>query len=387
MKLRPGAASLYDLSPGELREVLHGLGQPEYRWAQISDWLYRQWCDEPERMTNLPAALRRTLAEQFPGRLLRLLDQTASRDGLTTKYLFELSDGERIETVRMRYLEAEEPERGGRPLDTDGRQGRHALCLSTQVGCAMGCRFCATGQMGFRRNLRCGEYLAQVAYCASELAQGDRQLTHVVLMGMGEPLANWEATRAALARLLDPAGAHFSPRRVTVSTVGLVSGIRRLAQSGLRVRLAVSLHAADDELRRELVPVARRYPLDELLAACREYRLATGRRVSFEYALIDGWNDQPQHARALVRRLAGLGAHVNLIPLNPTPGCELRASPPAAVKRFQVMLERSGIAVSVRHRRGIDIQAGCGQLAAQRPSAASAGEAPILDGTLAGRLL
>ncbi len=366
VNLAPSLASLYDLSFEELRQVLQDLNEPTFRAAQVRQWLYRHWCDDPASMTNLPAGLRQDLARQWPGGVVRLVGRASSRDGLTIKYLFELADGESIETVLMRCLDgSEESWAASGPAESQPGP-RHALCLSTQVGCAMGCRFCATGQLGLRRNLSRGEILSQVACCARELGAAGEHLTHIVLMGMGEPLANWPATRDALVALVESAGAGFSPRRVTVSTVGLPGGIRRLARSGLRVRLAVSLHAADEDLRRQLLPIAGRIPLDELMAACRAYQAVTGRRISFEYALIAGCNDRPEHAHALVQRLAGLRSHVNLISLNPTPGCELRPSSPAATARFQKLLQEAGVTVSLRRRRGIDIQAGCGQLAAQR---------------------
>jgi len=252
---------------------------------------------------------------------------------------------------------------------------RHRLtaCISSQVGCPVGCPFCATGQSGFSRNLTAGEMVEQVLFFERAARRGGtlrrasaaepaHQLTNVVLMGMGEPLLNYEAVLAAIRRLADPRGFGFSPRRVTVSTVGVVPGILRLAEEDLPVRLAVSLHAADDDLRDRLVPMNRRYPLAALMEACRRYVEKTGRRVSFEYALMEGVNDGVEHAEQLVGLLSGLPCHVNLIPLNPTAECPYRGSARPQVLAFARALRERGVPVSVRLRRGLDIEAGCGQL-------------------------
>lgn len=355
--------ALYELGAEELRALVAQWGQPDYRTRQIWGWLYRRWQPDVTRMTDVPLALRQRLS-LLEGGWLRLVKKTVSADALATKYLFELADGAHIETVLMHDFDgAEEFSAAPDELETMAGRGRNTVCVSTQVGCAMGCVFCATGQMGFQRQLSRGECVAQIAYCAADLAALGQRLSNVVFMGMGEPLANSAATLGAVAPLVDPSGTGLSPRRVTVSTVGVVPGIRRLAASGLGVRLAVSIHAPNDELRRQLVPIDDVYPLADLLAACRAYQEASGRRITFEYVLIDGWNDQPAHARALARRLRGLRAHVNLIPLNPTPGCELRPSPPLVAERFRRELEQAGVPVTLRSRRGLDIQAGCGQLA------------------------
>jgi 23S rRNA (adenine2503-C2)-methyltransferase len=243
---------------------------------------------------------------------------------------------------------------------------RRTVCISTQVGCALGCSFCATGQSGFTRHLTAGEIVAQVLYAARAFRGEGTTLTHVVVMGMGEPLLNYDATLAALRRLMDERGLNLGARRFTVSTVGIVPGIWRLSAEGLPVGLAVSLHAPDDALRDELVPVNRRYPLGQLLPACREYVARTGRRVTFEYALIDGLNDLAEQAGQLADLVRGLRCHVNLIPLNPTPGSPYRASPPTRVQAFHEALERLHVPATVRLRRGIDIQAGCGQLRSRR---------------------
>jgi 23S rRNA (adenine2503-C2)-methyltransferase len=240
---------------------------------------------------------------------------------------------------------------------------RHTVCVSTQVGCAIGCPFCATGQGGFERDLTAGEIVAQVLHFGRQLKAQSERVTNVVFMGMGEPLANYRATWLSIARLNDPAGFNLGARRMTLSTVGLVPGIRRMAAEPLQVGLAVSLHAPTDRLRDRLVPVNRRYPLAQLMAACREYVEITKRRVTFEYALMNEINDAPQQAAQLADLLADLLCHVNLIPLNPTQAASsYTASPRTRVMAFRAVLLRRGIPVTLRLRRGLDIQAGCGQL-------------------------
>jgi 23S rRNA (adenine2503-C2)-methyltransferase len=263
----------------------------------------------------------------------------------------------------MHYLDpADEP-------DSEPEQaipaGRHTVCLSTQAGCAMGCVFCATGQMGLLRDLDAAECIEQVVYCARRLRAAGEKLDNVVFMGMGEPLANWPATWATIQRLVDPEGLALSPRRLTISTVGIVPGIRKLAEVGLPLRLAVSLHAPDDALRSRLVAVNSVYGLDAILDACRAYQAAGGRRITFEYVLIHEVNDSPEQALALARRISGVNAHCNLIPLNPTEGSQLEPSSPARAEAFQAMLRNCGVMATLRMRRGIDVAAGCGQLRAR----------------------
>jgi 23S rRNA (adenine2503-C2)-methyltransferase len=322
-------------------------------------WLYRSLVDDPAAMGNLPATLRKRLATETELALLDPLAEQESLTGQTRKVLFRLRDGNTLESVLMRY------------------QGRRTACISTQVGCGMGCTFCATGQGGLARNLSAGEIVAQVLYLARELrmteikrAQEQRvktqiaehPISNIVFMGMGEPLANHAATWQAIETLTDARGYNLGARRITLSTVGLVPGIRRLATEGLPINLAVSLHAPDDELRNELVPINQRYPLADLMAAIHEYAEKTRRRITVEYALIADVNDSDHLARRLAGRLEGLLCHVNLIPLNPTPGSPLRPSPRERVDAFRHELETAGIATTVRMRRGIDIEAGCGQL-------------------------
>jgi len=341
--------NLLNLSFAELETTLTAWGEPAYRARQVWTWVYVHLVDEFQRMTNLPRDLRARLTDAFLIDPLTPITSLTADDGLTEKALLALpplESDERIEAVLMRYPTA----------------GRNTICISTQVGCAVGCAFCATGQMGFRRNLSAGEIAAQVLYFARRLQSQDQAITHVVLMGMGEPLANYDASLTAIRRLNDPAGFNLGARRFTISTVGLVPGIRRLAGEDLQVNLAVSLHAPDDALRDELVPSNRRYPLADLWAAVREYIDRTGRRVTFEYALIANVNDSEAQARALAARLWGLLAHVNLIPLNPVSGIDMQPSPPQRVRAFQRVLEEAHTPVTLRDSRGASIQAGCGQL-------------------------
>jgi 23S rRNA (adenine2503-C2)-methyltransferase len=267
-----------------------------------------------------------------------------SKDNQTSKSLFRLADDQAIETVLMRYKK------------------RRTLCISTQAGCALGCVFCATGQMGFRRNLTSGEILEQVIFFERILRQAGESLTNVVVMGMGEPLQNYENTMAAIGRLNHPKGLKMGARRFTVSTVGLVPQIIRFAREQKQVNLAVSLHAADDELRSSILPVNKKYPLGDLMDACRQYVDLTHRRISFEWALIHDVNDSLEQAMKLAGLLKGLLCHVNIIPLNPTQGYAGSATTRERAKNFQAVLETKGIPCTIRVRRGIEIQAGCGQL-------------------------
>lgn len=339
--------SLLDWNRETLRDLLASWGEPSFRAKQVWHWVYRSLARDFENMGNLPLALRARLAEQFHLEPLSTAAETTSTDGETTKLLFQLSDGQTIETVLMRY------------------ERRHTVCISTQVGCAVGCPFCATGQSGFTRNLTTGEIVAQVLYAARVFRDEGTALSNVVAMGMGEPLANYNATLTAIHRLMDEQGLNLGVRRFTVSTVGLVPGIRRLSAEGLAVNLAVSLHAPNDALRDELVPMNRRYPLGQLIPACHEYVDRTGRRITFEYALMDQVNDLLEQAHQLADVVRGLRCHVNLIPLNPTAASPYKASSPARVHAFHEVLKRRRVPTTVRLRRGIGIQAGCGQLRSQ----------------------
>lgn len=351
-------SNLYDPSRDELAALLDG--EPRYRLDQVWTGLYGQFA-EPTEITTLPAALRARLADTLPP----ALDETRrsiSDDGDTVKFLWRLRDGGHpIETVLMYY------------------QDRATVCASTQAGCAMACGFCATGQAGFSRHLTRGEIVEQVVRAAREARRRDRRVDNVVFMGMGEPLANLEATWGAVERLQGDIG--ISARHLTISTVGIIPGIRALADKPLPVNLAVSLHAARDELRNELVPINMRYPIDDLIEACSEYLSAKNRRITFEWALIEGTNDSDRDARelaALCRRLRP-SAHVNLIPLNPTPGWPTKGSSPARVAAFRGLLENLGVNATVRRNRGTDIDAACGQLAAGQPVTVPLRRSPARD--------
>lgn len=352
---------IYDLSLEALEKQLADWGQPAYRARQIWQGLYVSLWDDPQQFTTLPASLRERLAETYCFQPLEPVTELPSSDRQTVKALFRLPDGQQIETVLMKY---------GDPASEDSaaarrRKQRRTLCISTQVGCAMGCTFCATGQMGYKRHLSAGEIAAQVLWFARKLAAQGERVTNVVIMGMGEPFHNYDNTLAAVDLLNHPQGFNLGARRFTISTVGLVPAIRRFADEQRQTGLAVSLHAADDALRASMLPVAKRYPIAELMDAIRYYVDKTHRRVTFEWALVQGVNDTPEQARLLAGLLKGLLAHVNLIPLNPTPGFAGGGSSPERARAFAAILEAAGVPVTVRLRRGIDIQAGCGQLASR----------------------
>jgi 23S rRNA (adenine2503-C2)-methyltransferase len=370
--------SLYDLDAGQLEALVAEAGEPPYRARQLTHWLDSRRQPDPRAMTNLPRSLRARLSERFAGAGLTLDRHQAGDDGWTHKLLFRLPASDAVESVLMYY-----PPAGSSPDDDweGGPRGRATVCISTQAGCAMGCTFCATGQFGFTRHLSVGEVVEQVARVSTMLPAlrpgpgAPDHLTNVVFMGMGEPFANQEATWGAAYRLHQGFG--LSARAITISTVGLVPGIRRAAAEPLRVNLAVSIHAASDDVRDRLVPVNRSWPIAELLDAVGDYVAATRRRVSFEYALMAGVNDDLEQAGRLGRLLAplrvpgsgGHAAHVNLIPYNPTPGTGFSPPSKAAVRRFRDAVAASGVPVSVRANRGVGIDAACGQLrtAAGRP--------------------
>ena len=336
--------NLYDLDLPALEALLARWGDERARARQVWHWLYRRAAADVERMATLPPALREWLAGETTVYVPPVLARQEDPGGETRKDLLELADGARVEVVLLRYRE------------------RRSACISTQVGCACGCAFCATGQMGFVRHLSGVEIVAQALHLQRELEAEGRGLSNVVLMGMGEPLLNYDQTLAAVRRLTDPRALGLSPRRVTLSTVGVAPGVDRLVDDDVSIHLAISLHAATDALRDRLVPVNRRHPLDELLEAVRRYVASTGRRVMFEWVMIDGVNDTREQAEALVARLAGLPAHVNIIRLNPTDGYDGRPSSPEAIEAFAAVLDGAGIPHTMRQRRGAAIQAGCGQL-------------------------
>lgn len=336
--------NFYALSIKDLEELLKEWGQPGFRAKQIWSWVYDKGVSDYGGMTNLPAALRERLSAEIALGVLEVATEQQSTDG-TIKRLYRLPDGQLIESVLMKY-----------------RDGRRTACISSQAGCAMGCVFCATGQMGFARHLEAAEIVEQAQRYSAELKREGERLSNVVLMGMGEPFHNYEAVLVAIRVLMSELG--IGARHITVSTVGLVPQIRRFAEEGLQVRLAISLHSVRDEARSALLPINRKYGIDALLEACRDYVAATGRRITFEWALIRGETDTPEQAEELGRRLRGLSCHVNVIPLNPTKGFTGEASGTERVDRFVEILGRHGVHTTIRVRRGIDIDAGCGQLKA-----------------------
>jgi 23S rRNA (adenine2503-C2)-methyltransferase len=348
--------TFFDLTRADVARRLSGWGEPAYRARQVHDGIWRRGSTY-EEMTDLPAALRSRLAEEVPLGVDVVEERTADR-GSTRKALLRLGGRHLVEVVLMGYPE------------------RVTACVSSQSGCAMGCGFCATGQMGLRNNLTAGEIAAQAWWARREAAalpaSTPRRLTNVVFMGMGEPLANERNTFGALERLTDPNGFGLGDRHITVSTVGVVPAIARLAERFPQVGLAVSLHAADDELRNALVPVNRLWPLAELERAVVAWREATRRRPSIEWAMIAETNDDDDQARRLAAIAQHLGAHVNLIPLNPTPGWPSRPSPPGRIAAFASVLRRAGVNVTVRDTRGREIEAACGQLRWEHDAAAAA---------------
>lgn len=345
---------LADLTPEELAEKVKEAGLPAYRGKQLARHYYERLTTDPADMTDLPAAVRETLTEQLFPTLLKEVTHLEADGGDTLKTLWALHDNVKVESVLMKYPD------------------RTTLCVTSQAGCGMACPFCATGQMGLTRNLSAAEIIEQVRVAAKTSRDGDLgdsvRLSNVVFMGMGEPLANYKAVIAAVRAIIgdDATGFGLSARHVTVSTVGLVPAIDKLAKEGLPVTLALSLHAPDDELRSELVPINTRWTVDEALDAAHRYFEATGRRVSIEYALMRDINDQAHRAQLLADKLNARGhgwAHVNPIPLNPTPGSKWTASDPKVEREFVATLRRAGLSATIRDTRGSDIDGACGQLA------------------------
>jgi 23S rRNA (adenine2503-C2)-methyltransferase len=352
----PAMDNIKDLTLEGLAAWLKSHGEPAFRARQVFQWLYQRQVRSFDEMSNVSKSLRLLLAERFTIGGFDVDTMAASEDG-SRKFAFRLADGKRIESVLM-------------PNAT-----HYTLCLSTQVGCAMGCDFCMTARMGLDRNLTAGEIVQQVVECARVIEDG-KILRNLVFMGMGEPFHNYDATLEAVDRLNDPRGFNFGARRITISTVGLVPMIERFAAEKRQVNLAVSLHAATDELRGQLLPINRKYPLAKLFAAVRGYYAVTRRRVTFEWALIEGKNDTPEQARALASWAKGLPCHVNVIPLNPTRDYAGQATTRERAGAFKAALESHGIPCTIRVRRGLDINAGCGQLAVEdglkRPAPATA---------------
>lgn len=331
---------LKSMTLAELEQVLKAMGQPAFRAMQIYTWLH-SGARSYEEMTNLPKQLRNTLAEKYPICAPQVVRKQESRKDGTIKYLWELSDGNCVETVLMRYHYG------------------NTVCISTEVGCRMGCAFCASTLGGLVRKLEPYEMLDQVLFTQVE---SGLPISHIVLMGIGEPLDNFDHVMRFLELVNSPEGMNISMRHISLSTCGLVPGIEKLASRKLQLTLSVSLHAPTDEIRNTIMPVNKAYPTEELLDACRRYYDATGRRISFEYAMIDGVNDTEEAARTLLKRLKGLPAHMNLIPLNHVEESPLKPSTRQAVMRFQKILEDGGIPTTVRRTLGSDIDASCGQL-------------------------
>ena len=344
---------LADYSPEERREAAKDLGIPAFRANQVATHYFSHLSDNPEEWSDIPADQRQQLAELFTPKLIELVRSITCDDGMTRKDLWKLHDGVLVESVLMRYSD------------------RTTVCISSQAGCGMNCPFCATGQAGLTRNLSAGEITEQIVAAAracarGELPGGPTRLSNIVFMGMGEPLANYNAVIRSIKNITvpNPDGLGISARSVTLSTVGLVPGIEKFTEEGINATLAVSLHTPDDELRDTLVPINERYKVREVLAAADKYAKKTGRRYSIEYALIRDINDQSWRADLLGRLLKNKNAHVNLIPLNPTPGSKWTASRPEDEREFVRILESYGVAVTVRDTRGREIDGACGQLAA-----------------------
>lgn len=359
--IKPPRQSLYDLTYPALERTLVDAGVRPVHARALWRALHRDGATELVDRAEFPPVLRRWVATRTQECGGLLADQPevsadlASSDGHTRKFLLRLADGQTIETVAMGY------------------PGRFTCCVSTQAGCAMGCVFCATGQMGFVRHLRPGEIVAQVLHAQRELrARGESGLRNLVLMGMGEPLHNYDSVMTALEIICDPRGINLTPRRVSISTVGVVPGILRMAEENRPYNLAVSLHGASEAERSALVPASRRWSLAELIAACRLYSEKTGRKIFFEWTLIAGANDSIETAVRLAALLTGLPAHVNLIPLNPTNGFAGSATQAEAATRFSQTLQAAGFPTTIRQRRGIDVAAGCGQLRAVREGKSAA---------------
>jgi 23S rRNA (adenine2503-C2)-methyltransferase len=329
-------------------------GQPAYRAAQVADALWGGRAAGFDDVRTLPAALRERLDAEFRFDTLAATDVRDAEDGRTERALHQLGDGASIESVLMHY-----PARGE-------RRARDTLCISSQAGCAVGCPFCATGELGLTRDLEVAEIVDQVRAATRRLTARGRRLTNVVFMGMGEPFLNLDRVLAAAAILTDPARIGLGARHITLSTSGVVSGIRRLTRMAPQYTLAVSLHAARDPLRDVLVPLNRRWPVAQVVSAATEYQVATGRRVSYEYVMIDGVNDTPADLAALADLLRGRHAHVNLIPMNDVAHTPWRATPTDRIEAFAVGLQSGGIGTTVRRNRGREVGAACGQLAAER---------------------
>jgi 23S rRNA (adenine2503-C2)-methyltransferase len=344
--------AISNLTIKEVTGLVASLGEPSYRAKQLLAWMYQRLAVSFDEMTDMPQSFRQKLVKQVKLHTLKPVLQRKAKDG-TAKVLFGLDDDKTVEAALM--------------YESNGRKRRYTVCVSTQVGCPIGCPFCATGQQGFERNLTPGEIIDQVLYFARRLKdrgtsrEGER-IDNIVFMGMGEPLANYEALWQAIEVINSQDGFGLGARSITISTSGMVPGINQLSKEKLQVGLAISLHASDNTLRNKLVPINKKYPLEELIPVCRNYFTQTGRRVSFEYALFDGINDSLSQAQALADLLYGLNCHVNIISANSTDNHTFRSSPLSKVLTFQQELKNRGITCTLRRSKGQDIDAGCGQL-------------------------
>ena len=363
---------IYDLNLKELTDLITESGKSAYLAKQIWQMLYRQSAEDPSEFSNLSEDLRQKLSDRFCFKPLSVDKDLKSADGQTNKFLFRLQDDRKIESVLIRYTSLRFP-----TINSDDRmtesvlkleRERNTVCISTQVGCPMNCAFCATGQMGFIRSLSAGEIVAQVLFVSRLLKSKGLKLGNIVVMGMGEPFYNYDAVMKAVDILCDPKGMGFSERKITISTVGIVPRIEQFTAEKHQVNLAVSLHAPSDAVRDQIIPANKKYPLDSLLEACRNYTEKTERRILFEYTLIHGLNDDNENAELLCRRLQGMPCQVNLIPLNDTKKYEGSGADQDRLQSFKSVLDKNGIPCTVRLKRGIDIDAGCGQLAAEQSS-------------------
>jgi len=356
----PNKPLIYDLDISQIEHSLALWSEPTYRASQIWNGLYVNLWNKPEQFTNLPLQLRNNLETNYSFSYLTPEIERHSIDRMTEKMLFRLHDSEAVETVLMKYKAR------------TGKSGRNTICISTQVGCALGCVFCATGQIGFRRNLSSGEMIEQILHYARHLRNHDQRITNIVVMGMGEPFLNYDEVMRAITQLNNRDGFNIGARRFTISTVGIIPGIRRFTSEHSQINLAVSLHAADNTLRDKLIPINGKYPIEELLNACLDYVLETGRRITFEWALIEGVNDTTEQARKLAQLLQIFRinsvtlCHVNMIQLNPTKLYDGTGTTTKRALMFKEILEREYIHSTIRTRRGNDIEAGCGQLVAEK---------------------
>jgi 23S rRNA (adenine2503-C2)-methyltransferase len=348
--------SFYDLSLDALKERLVTSGAPAYRAQQMYDWAYGTLVEGYDGMQNVPATIREDFGQETPFRTMTPVRELVTDNGDTCKLLYQTFDGQLVETVLMLYPD------------------RATVCVPCQVGCAVGCAFCATGLGGLTRNLSAGEIVQQTVDAARRARQLGRQLTNLVMMGMGEPLQNYAETMKFVGIIHDPRGLNFGARRITISTSGIIPRIDALAEEPYQVNLAVSLHAPNNELRSQLVPINGRYPVEDLLAACDRFIEKTGRRISFEYALMNGINNSDEIARDLGRLLRGRLCHVNVIPFNPVDVLTFERPNHEMIERFAEIVRESGIPTTVRYSRGVEIDAACGQLSArhQQEIAASA---------------